>query len=62
MLDVTFFGLRDTALHSIVENDWRDVVRLYSTSDRHFLVCMDNLNNKENPDFLKLRVHRVVVL
>ena len=62
MLDITFFGLRDTALYSIAESGSRDVVRLYSTSDRHFLVCTDSLDNKENPGFLGLRVHRVVVL
>ena len=62
MLDVTFFGLRGTILYSIVKSGSRDVVRLYSTLDRHFLVCTNSLDNKENPDFLKLRVHRVVVL
>ena len=62
ILDITFFGLRDTVLYSIMESDSRDVVRLYNTSDRHFLVCTNNLNNKKNLDFLRLRVHRVVVL
>ena len=62
MLGFTFFGLRDTALHSIAKGGLRDVVRLYNTSDRHFLVCTDNLDNKTNLGFLRLRVHRVVVL
>ena len=62
MLDVTFFGLRDTVLHSITESGSRDVVRLYNTSNRHFLVCTNSLDNKENPGFLELRVHCIVVL
>ena len=62
MLDITFFGLRGTTLHSITESDSRDVVRLYNTSDRHFLVYTDSLDNKQDPGFLGLRVHRVVVL
>ena len=62
MLDITFFDLRTTALYSIAESDSRDVVRSYSTSDRHFLVCTNSLDNKENPGLLRLRVHRVVVL
>ena len=62
MLDITFFDLRGAALYSITESGSRDVVRLYNTSDRHFLICMNSLDNKENPDFLELRVHRVVVL
>ena len=62
MLGFTFFGLRGIALHSIAENGLRNVVRLYSTSNRHFLICTNSLNNKKNPGFLRLRVHRVVVL
>ena len=62
MLGIAFFGLRDIVLYSIVESGSRDVVRLYNTSDGYFLVCTDSLNNKENPSFLGLRVHRVVVL
>ena len=62
MLDITFFDLRGVTLYSITESDSRDVVRLYNTSDRYFLVCTDSLNNKENPDFLGLRVHYIVVL
>ena len=62
MLDITFFGFRGAVFYSIAESGSRDVVRLCNTSDRHFLVCTNNLDNKENPDFLRLRVHRVVVL
>ena len=62
MLDITFFDLRDTVLYSITKSGLRDVVRLYNTSDRYFLVCTDSLDNKKNPDFLRLRVHHVVVL
>ena len=62
MLGIAFFGLRDAALYSIAESDSRDVVHLYNTSDRHFLICTDSLDSKENPDFLGLRVYRVVVL
>ena len=62
MLNVTFFGLRDTVLYLITENGFRDVVHLYSTSDRHFLIYMNSLNNKKNLDFLKLRVHCIFVL
>ena len=62
MLGFTFFGLRDTVLHSITEDGLRDVVRLYNTSDRYFLICTDSLDNKTNPDFLRLRVYRTVVL
>ena len=38
------------------------VVRLCNKSNRHFLVCTDNLDSKTNPGFLGLRVHCVVVL
>ena len=62
MLDITFFGLWDTVLHSITERDLRDIVRLYNMSNRHLLVCTNNLNDKKNSDFLELRVYRVVVL
>ena len=62
MLDIVFFDFRGTTLYSITESDSRDVVRLCSRSDRHFLVCTNNLDNKENPDFLGLRVHYIVVL
>ena len=62
MLDIAFFGLWGTALHSIAEGGLRDIVRLCSTSDRHLLVCTDSLDDKENSGFLGLRVHRVVVL
>ena len=62
ILNFTFFDLRDTVLYSITEDGLRDVIRLYSTSDPHFLVCTNNLDNKTNPDFLRLRVYRIVVL
>ena len=62
MLDITFFGFRGTALYSITESSSRDVVRLYNTSHRHFLICMNSLNNKKNLGFLRLRVYCVVVL
>ena len=62
MLNVASFGLRSTVLYSITEGGLRDVVRLYSTSDRHFLVCTDSLNGKEDSGFLRLGVHCVVVL
>ena len=62
MLNIVFFDLQSTALYSITKSDSRDVVRLYNTSNRHFLVCTNSLNSKENPGFLRLRVHRVVVL
>ena len=62
MSDISFFGLGDTTLYSITKSGLRDVVRLYSTSDRHFLVCMDNLNDKEDSGFLRLRVYCIVVL
>ena len=62
MLGFTFFDLRGTALYSIAKDGLRDVVRLYNTSDRHFLIYMNSLDNKVNLDFLRLRVHRVVVL
>ena len=62
MLDVTIFGLRGTALYSITKGGLRDVVRLYSTSNRHFLARTDSLDDKENSGFLGLRVHCVVVL
>ena len=62
ILNFTFFDLQDTVLHSIAEDGLRDVVRLYDTSDWHFLICMDNLDSKTNPDFLGLRVHCIVVL
>ena len=62
MSDISFFDLGDTILHSITKDGLRDVVRLYSTSDRHFLVYTDSLNDKENSGFLGLRVHCVVVL
>ena len=62
MLGITFFGLRGAALYSIAESGSRDVVRLYNTSDRHFLICTNSLDSKENSDFLGLRVHCVVVL
>ena len=62
MLDIAFFDLRDTVLYSITESGSRDVVRLYSTLDRHFLVCTNSLDNKENPGFLGLRVYRIVIL
>ena len=62
MLGITFFGLRGIVLYSITESDSRNVVRLYNTSDRHFLVCTNSLDNKKNPGFLGLRVHRIVVL
>ena len=62
MLGIAFFGLWGTVLHSIAEGGLRDIVRLYNTSDRHLLVCTDNLDDKENSGFLELRVHRVVVL
>ena len=62
MLDITFFSLRDTVLYSITKNGLRDVVRLYNTSDRQFLICTNNLNSKKNSDFLKLKVYRIIVL
>ena len=62
ILDIVFFGLWNTILYSITERGLRDIVRLYNTSDRHLLVCTDNLNDKENSGFLRLRVHCVVVL
>ena len=62
MSDISFFGLENTTLYSITKDGLRDVVRLYSTSDRHFLVCTDSLNDKEDSGFLGLRVHCVVVL
>ena len=62
ILNVTFFGLRDTILYSIIESNLKDVVRLYNTLNRHFLICTDSLDNKKNLDFLKLRVYCVVVL
>ena len=62
MLDITFFDLWDTVLHSIAEGDLRDIVRLYNTLDQHLLVCTNNLDDKENSDFLRLRVYHVVVL
>ena len=62
MLGITVFGLRDTVLYSITKSDLKDVVRLYSTSDRHFLTRTNNLNDKRNSDFLRLKVHYVVVL
>ena len=62
MLDITFFNLRDTILYSITESDSRDVVRLYNISDRYFLIYTNNLNSKKNLDFLRLRVHRIVIL
>ena len=62
MLNITFFDLRGTVLYSIMESSSRDVVRLYSTSDRHFLIYTNSLGNKKNPDFLELRIYRIVVL
>ena len=62
MLDVTIFSLRDTVFYSITKDGLRDVVRLYNTSDRHFLIRTNSLNNKENSDFLELRVYCIVVL
>ena len=62
ILNITFFGLRDVVLYSITENSSRDVVRLYSTSNRHFLIYTNNLDNKENLDFLKLRIYYIVIL
>ena len=62
MLDIVIFGFRDTVLHSITKSGLRDVVRLYSTSNRHFLVRTNNLDDKKNSGFLRLRVHYIVVL
>ena len=62
ILDITFFDLRDTALYSIIESGSRDVVRLCNTLNRHFLIYTNNLNSKENSDFLRLRVYYIVVL
>ena len=62
MLDVAVFGFRDTALYLITKDDLRDVVRLCNTSNRHFLVRTNNLDDKENSGFLRLRVYCVVVL
>ena len=62
MSSISFFGLENTILYSITKSDLRDVVRFYNVSDRHFLICMNNLNDKENSDFLRLRVYYVVVL
>ena len=62
ILSVAGFGLRSITLYSITEGGLRDVVRLYSASDRHFLICMNSLNGKEDSGFLRLGVHYVVVL
>ena len=62
MLDITFFGLRDAVLYSIVESGSRDVIRLYNTSNRYFLICTNSLNNKKNPNFLRLKVHHIIIL
>ena len=62
MSDISFFGLEDITLYSITKDGLRNVVRLCNTSDRHFLVCTNSLNDKEDSDFLKLRVYYVVVL
>ena len=62
ILNITDFGLRNTILYSIAEGDLRNVVRLYSTSNRHFLVYTNSLNNKKNSNSLKLKIYYVVVL
>ena len=62
MSNILFFDLEDTTLYSITKDGLRDVVRLYNTSDRHFLICTNNLNDKKDFDFLRLRFHYVVVL
>ena len=62
ILDVTIFGLRDTVLYLITKSGLRDVVRLYSISNRHFLIRTNSLNDKKNSNFLRLRVYYVVVL
>ena len=62
MSNISFFDLKNIILYSITKSDLRDVVRLCSTSDRHFLVCTNSLNDKKNSGFLKLRVHCIVVL
>ena len=62
MSDISFFGLGDITLYSITKSNLRDVVRLCSTSNRHFLICTDSLNDKENSGFLRLRVYCIVVL
>ena len=62
MSDISFFDLRDIILYSITKNDLRDVVRLCNTSNRHFLICTNSLNDKKDSNFLGLRVHYIVVL
>ena len=62
MSDNSFFGLKNTILYLIMKDGLRDVVRLYSISNRHFLIYINNLNNKEDSSFLKLRIHYVIVL
>ena len=62
MLSVAVFGLRSTVLYLITKSGLRDVVRLYNTLNRHFLIYINNLNDKENFDFLKLRVYYIIVL
>ena len=62
ILDITFFGLWGTALYLIAEGGLRDIVRLYNTSNRHLLICTNNLDDKKNSGFLELRVYRIVVL
>ena len=62
MLDITFFDFRDITLYSIIKDDLRNVIRLYNTSDRHFLIYINNLNNKENSDFLKLKIYYIIML
>ena len=62
MLSVAVFGLRDTVLYSITKGGLRDVVCLYSTSNRHFLIRTDNLDDKKNSDFLELRVYCIIIL
>ena len=62
MLDITFFSLQDTVLDSIAKNDLRDVIHLYNTLNQYFLIYTNNLNNKKNSDFLKLKVYRIVIL
>ena len=62
MSNISFFDFEDTIIYLITKNDLRDVVRLYNILDRHFLIYINNLNNKKNSNFLRLKIYYIIIL
>lgn len=62
MLNIGFFGFRSTVLYLIAEADLKNIICLYSMSDRHFLIYINSLNDKKNSGFLELRPYFIIVL